>query len=84
MENAEVDEGEDMINLDDDGRIRSSFNETDLVVMDAKEFLDRMDQQRIDFISYSPKEQEDEQDDEQDDSDEIHRDSVCVRVGSLL
>lgn len=80
MENAEVDEGEDMINLDDDGRIRSSFNETDLVVMDAKEFLDRMDQQRIDFISYSPKEQEDEQ----DDSDEIHRDSVCVRVGSLL
>ena len=57
-----------------------SFNEIDLVVMDAKEFLDRMDQQRIDFISYSPKEQEDEQ----DDSDEIHRDSVCVRVGSFL
>ena len=51
-----------------------SFNEIDLVVMD------RMDQQRIDFISYSPKEQEDEQ----DDSDEIHRDSVCVRVGSFL
>ena len=57
-----------------------SFNEIDLVVMDAKEFLDRMDQQRIDFISYSPKEQEDEQ----DDSDEIPRDSVCVRVGSFL
>ena len=57
-----------------------SFNEIDLVVMDAKEFLDRMDQQRIDFISYSPKEQEDEQ----DYSDEIHRDSVCVRVGSFL
>ena len=57
-----------------------SFNEIDLVVMDAKEFLDRMDQQRIDFISYSPKEQEDEQ----DDSDEIDRDSVCVRVGSFL
>ena len=61
-----------------------SFNEIDLVVMDAKEFLDRMDQQSIDFISYSPKEQEDEKDDEQDDSDEIHRDSVCVRVGSFL
>ena len=57
-----------------------SFNEIDLVVMDAKEFLDRMDQQRIDFISYSTKEQEDEQ----DDSDEIYRDSVCVRVGSFL
>lgn len=57
-----------------------SFNEIDLVVMDAKEFLDCMDQQRIDFISYSLKEQEDEQ----DDSDEIHRDSVCVRVGSFL
>ena len=57
-----------------------SFNEIDLVVMDAKEFLDCMDQQRIYFISYSLKEQEDEQ----DDSDEIHRDSVCVRVGSFL
>ena len=57
-----------------------SFNEIDLVVKDAKEFLYRMDQQRIDFISYSLKEQEDEQ----DDSDEIHRDSVCVRVGSFL
>ena len=56
------------------------FHEIDLVVMDAKEFLDRMDQQRIDCISYSLK----EQDDEKDDSDEIHRDSVCVRVGSLL
>ena len=62
----------------------SSFHGIDLVVMDAKEFLDRMDQQRIDFLFYSPKEQEDEKDDEKDDSDEIHRDSVCVRAASLL
>lgn len=60
-----------------------SRHTVDLVVMDAKEFLDRLDQQRIDSISYSLKEREEEKDDEKDDSDEIHRDSVCVRASSL-
>ena len=62
-------------------KFASSFHGIDLVVMDAKEFLDRMDQQRIDSISYSLKEQEEEKDDGKDDLDEIHRDSVCVGVG---
>ena len=58
------------------------FHGVDLVVMDAKEFLDRMDQQRIESISYSLKEREEEKEDEKEDDEEIHRDSVCVGVFS--
>lgn len=57
-----------------------SLHGVDLVVMDAKEFLDRMDQQRMQPISYSLKEREEENEDEKEDTDEIHRDSVCVGV----
>ena len=51
--------------------------------MDAKEFLDRMDQQRMQPISCSLEEHEEENEDEKEDADEIHRDSVCVSVFSF-
>lgn len=59
------------------------LHDIDLVVMDAKEFLDRMDQQRMQPISCSLEEHEEENEDEKEDADEIHRDSVCVSVFSF-
>lgn len=44
MENTEVVEGEDVINLDDDGLIWLEYVWfIDLIVVDAKEFLDHME-----------------------------------------
>lgn len=47
MEDAEVDDVEDAINLDDNGSIESGTLCIDLIVMDADEFLEKAEKERL-------------------------------------